>query len=306
MEDENIALDESLPTQEDQSSIFEIIFEIINNLFSNLFSSIDNGIYTLLDNIVFLDSSAVITKSIENIFFSDKFNLLILSNILVGCIFTYRIVRIVISLYTNQDTEFPYLYILKSVILIICMNCCLFFCEQILEINYLITQYLMELGNYLFGQPISFVSFSNTINSYITDVKNFNLFSLDGIIKSMVTFGSISLLITYILRYILIKILILCSPFVFLCLLHDNLKIYFYNWFKYFLSLLLTQNIICIVLYIPYVLEFEDELYSKFLVIGTIMFLYQLNNYIKEFLGGFSTSSGSGISTSILRSMKGK
>ena len=135
---------ENIDTSQPDVSLSETIFEIINTMFSNLFSSIDNGIYTLLNDIVFLDSSAVITDSIQNIFFSDKFNLLILANILVGCIFTYKIIKIVISLYTSQDTQFPYIYVIKSVTIIISMNCCLFICEQILEINYLITEYLLE------------------------------------------------------------------------------------------------------------------------------------------------------------------
>lgn len=284
----------------------EIILDILNNMFSSLFSSIDNTIYSLLDNIVFLDASSIITNSIENLFFSDKFNLLILSNILIGCVFTYRIIRIVLSIYTSQDTELPYFYILKSVVIIICMNCCLFICEQILEINYLITQYLMELGKYLFDEQISFLSFSNIINSYISSTNEFNIFSIEGIIQSLVTFGSITLLLSYILRYILIKLLIICSPFAFLCLLHDNLHIYFYNWIKYLMLLLLTQNFICIALYLPHILDFDNSLYSKFLIIGTILFLYQLNNYIKEFMGGFSISNNVGVSSSILRSMKGK
>ena len=85
---------ENIDTSQPDVSLSETIFEIINTMFSNLFSSIDNGIYTLLNDIVFLDNSAVITDSIQNIFFSDKFNLLILANILVGCIFTYKIIII--------------------------------------------------------------------------------------------------------------------------------------------------------------------------------------------------------------------
>lgn len=135
---------ENIDINQGEVSLAETIFEIINTMFSNLFSSIDNGIYTLLNDIVFLDNSAIITDNIQNVFFSDKFNLLILANILVGSIFTYKIIKIVISLYTSQDTQFPYIYILKSVTIIISMNCCLFICEQILQINYLITQYLLQ------------------------------------------------------------------------------------------------------------------------------------------------------------------
>lgn len=286
--------------------VFDLIYNTINELFSNLFSSIDNNLYSLLDDIVFLDSKTVITSSIENIFFSDKFNLLILANILVGCVITYKVISIVISIYTNKEASSPFLYIVKSVIIIIIMNNCLFICEQIIEINSYVTTYLIELGEHLFKKTISFLTFANEINTYISSSNTFDLFSLDGVIKSMVTLGSITLLVSYIIRFILIKLLILCSPFVFLCLLQENLKPYFNNWLKYFISLLLTQNIVCIVLYIPYILEFNNDTYSKFLIICTITILYKLNSYIKEFMGGFSTDSNIGFGSSILRTMQRK
>ena len=299
-------MEEEIQEGNSQVQIFDLILDTINNMFNNLFSFIYNNLYNLLDDIVFLDCETVITDTMQSIFFSDKFNLLILANILVGCIVTYRVIKIVISMYTSQETELPYLFILKSVVLIIVMNNCLFICGQIVEINSYITMYLIELGDYLFKQPVSFLTFANEINTYISSKNTFDLFSLDGVIKSMVTLGSISLLISYIIRYILIKILILCSPFMFLCLLQDNLKPYFSNWLKYLLSLLLTQNIVCIVLYLPYILDFSNDTYSKFLVICTIIILYKLNGYIKEFMGGFSTNSSGSISSSILRSMQRK
>lgn len=294
MDSENLVEEEN-----EKVELSQLLFDTINTLFNNLFSSIDNSLYTLLDNIVFLDATAVITDNIQSLFFSDKFNLLILANILVGCIITYRVIKIVGSLYSSQETELPYLFILKAIIIIVIMNNCLFICEQIFEINNYITMYLIELGEYLFKKPVSFLNFANEINSSISTQSTLDLFSLDGVIKSMVTLGSIGLLMSYIIRYILIKILVLCSPFAFLCLLQDSLKPYFNNWLKYLLSLILTQNIVCIVLYIPYILEFGNDTYSKFLIIGTIMILTKLNGYIKEFMGGFTTDSGSGISSSI-------
>ncbi len=274
-----------------QADIINIVTSVLNELFSTLLSSIDNTIYSLLDKITFLDSKSIIDENIETIFFSEKFNLLILANILLTGIVLYHIGKIILSIYTSSQTQLPYLYIIKVVIYGICMNCSLYINEGIINLNYLISEYLMELGNYLFKVNISFISFTNIINDQIyIDTNSFNIFSLDGVIHSMLSFGFISILIIYILRFILIKLLILCSPFAFLCLCEDNLSKYFFNWLKYFIVLLLNQNIVIIALYIPYILDFKDSLYSKFLIIGVIYTIHKLNDYIKEFIGGFSLS----------------
>ena len=288
-----------------QTDIINIVTNVLNELFSNLLSSIDNTIYSLLDKITFLDSKSIIDSNIESIFFSEKFNLLILSNILLTGIVLYHIGKIIFSIYTSSQTQLPYLYIIKVVIYGICMNCCLYITEGIININYLISEYLLELGNYLFKVSISFTSFTNIINNSISINSNsFNLFSLDGVIHSMLSFGFISILITYILRFILIKILILCSPFMFLCLCEENLNKYFFNWLKYFIVLLLNQNMVIIALYTPYILDFKDNLYSKFLIIGVIYTIHKLNEYIKEFIGGFSISGNihlQGLSQSLFK-----
>ena len=51
------------PSQIDYS---KIIIETLNTLFSNLLSSIDTTLYSLLDNIVFID-----TDIVENSFFNN-------------------------------------------------------------------------------------------------------------------------------------------------------------------------------------------------------------------------------------------
>ena len=287
-----------------QTDIINIVTNVLNELFSNLLSSIDNTIYSLLDQITFLDSKDIIDSNIQSLFFSEKFNLLILANILLTGIVLYHIGKIILSIYTNTQTEFPYLYVIKVVIYGICMNCSLYILEGIINLNYLISEYLLELGKYLFKVDISFTSFTNIINNSINIDSSINIFSLDGVIHSMLSFGFISILITYILRFILIKILILCSPFMFLCLCEENLSKYFFNWLKYFIIILLNQNIVIIALYTPYILDFKNDMYSKFLIIGVIYTIHKINEYIKEFIGGFSISGNinlQGISSALFK-----
>ena len=64
MDSENLVEEEN-----EKVELSQLLFDTINTLFNNLFSSIDNSLYTLLDNIVFLDATAVITDNIQSLFF---------------------------------------------------------------------------------------------------------------------------------------------------------------------------------------------------------------------------------------------
>ena len=52
---------------------------------------------------------------------------------------------------------------------------------------------------------------------------NINVFSLDGIIKGTLTVSLLNLVFSYSLRYVMIKILILLSPFAFVSLIMENI-----------------------------------------------------------------------------------
>lgn len=52
---------------EEDINIVEIIFKTINSLCSSLFSSIDNSVYTLLDDLVFIDSEIIKDSFLEKI-----------------------------------------------------------------------------------------------------------------------------------------------------------------------------------------------------------------------------------------------
>ena len=69
-------------------------------------------------------------------------------------------------------------------------------------LNTILTEYLSELGKYLFDIDMNFISLYNTINNIVSEANTFELFSIDGIIRSLISFGFISLLISYILRFI--------------------------------------------------------------------------------------------------------
>ena len=100
----------------------------------------------------------------------------------------------------------------------------------------------------------------------------------------------------------MIQIFILISPFSFLSLLTNASEGFFKVWLKSFLSLLIVQLLVILILLLSFSIPINDSSpFTKLLYIGVIYALTRATNYIKELFGGISTTVGSGISSIINR-----
>lgn len=91
-------------------------------------------------------------------------------------------------------------------------------------------------------------------------------------------------------QYILLKVFVLITPFAILSLINHSTSWFFQTWIRSFLSLLLLQSFVSIILIIIFSLNFNSQdLFSKFLYIGGIYALSKANSYIRELIGGIST-----------------
>ena len=166
------------------------------------------------------------------------------------------------------------------------MNSSFFIIEQILNINYNITETIRSLGEDIFKQKISFTVLIENINKNLEIKKDIiNVFSIEGIIKGTVTASLLNLLITYALRYIGIKIYIILAPFAILSLSIDKTSWIFRTWIKSLISLLLVQIIISIVLLIIFSLNYESSIeITKYIFLGGLYALIRTNSYVKDFI----------------------
>ena len=177
-------------------------------------------------------------------------------------------------------------------------------CEQLLNLNSLFTLAIRNVGEIVYNKEVSFATFINELNSFITISGNsFNLFSVDGIIKSFISIGLFNLIFSYSLRYILIKVFTLLCPFAFLCLINNKTKWIFSSWLRIILSLLLLQIFISLILLVCFSFTYSSNILSKIIYIGCVYALMKANTIIKEFIGGVSTVTGSPISS--LKSLLG-
>lgn len=289
----------------EQNDITQIIINTINSIFENLLSSIDNNLYSILDDIIFINSDILHDKQFEAIFGTNTYNgLLLISNSLLIAIIIYFSIRYLLSHITYSKIESPSQFILKLVIFGICMNCSLFLLEYFIDINSNISLSIRNLGEVLFNKNICFSELINTINSNISiNTSSINIFSLDGLIKGILSMSMLNLVFSYSLRYIMVKILILLSPFSILSLSLNSTSWFFKTWIKNLFSLLFIQIIVSLVLLILFSMNYSSSnLFIKFIYIGGIYALIKANSFVKEFIGSLSTN----VSTNVNNFLKTK
>lgn len=285
-----------------QSNITQTIIDTINTIFNKLFSSIDNSLYSLLDNLFFIDEN-ILKENYLKILLGNSVSksLLILANSLLVGFCVYYCFKLLFSHFSYIELEKPHEFIFKLLIYGICINYSYFICEKLLYINNLISSSICEIGKNIFGNDISFSNLLLNINTIISIEKNtFNIFSIDGLLKSFISIGLFNLIFSYSLRYILIKVFVLITPFSILTLINKSTSWFFKTWFRSLISLLLLQSFVSIILLIIFSINFNNkDIFSKFLYLGGIYTLSKSNNYIRELIGGISTNISSNINNFI-------
>lgn len=278
---------------ENYSNVTSAILETINTILGNLFSSIDNNIYAILDDITFVSSDIIYESYFEKILGTSSSNgiLLIANSLLFGFILFYSI-KYLLAHFTYAPTEKPVQFIFKAIIFGICINFSYFFIELLLDLFSTITLAIRGIGENLFSKNICFAELILEINNTISiETSSLNVFSLDGLIKASLTMSLLNLLFTYSFRYIMIKIFILLTPFAILSLVLDSTSWFFKSWLRNLFSLLFIQIIVAIVLLILFSMDYSsNNLMTKIIYVGAIYALIKSNSFVREFVGGVSTT----------------
>ncbi len=277
---------------ENANNITQTIIGTINSIFETLFASIDNNLYSVLDQITFVNSDILNDQNFEKLFGTSTSNgiLLIANSLLLGFIIYYAF-KYLMSHITYHKVDSPFSFIIKIVLFGICMNFSFFIIEIILDLNSNISLAIRSLGENLFGKEISFSELINTINTNVAiDTNSLNIFSVDGLIKSTLSISLLSLVFSYSLRYIMIKVFVLLAPFAFISLSLDSTSWFFKSWLKNLFSLLFIQIIVSLVLLILFSLDYSAEnLFNKFVYVGGVYALIRANTFVRQFIGGIST-----------------
>ncbi len=262
----------------------------IDSLLNSIFSSIDNTIYSALDEITFVDNNILSSKYFEKLFgTSTTFGILMIANSLLIGFILYYTARYLLSNYSpSVRSQNPFQFILRLIFIGIFMNSSFYICEQIININSLFSSAIRELGSEFLNANICFSNLINILNSVVMlEEVSKSFFSIDGIIKSVVSIGFINLVFIYSIRYILIKVFVLISPFAILCNATESTAPLFKSWLKSFISMLLLEIFSSIILIVMFSIDYSPyNLVSKLLFVGAIFALMKANGYIKELIGG--------------------
>lgn len=278
---------------ENNTDISQIILDTINKIFETLFSSIDNNLYNVLDNLTFINSDILNDKNFEIIFGTSASNgILLIANSFLLAFILYYSIRYLLSHFTYSNIESPSSFVIKIIVCGIFMNFSFFVITMILDLNSNISLAIQSLGKELTGKQICFSELITIINSNISiNTCSLNVFSIDGLIKSTLSISLLNLVLSYSLRYVMLKVLILLAPFSILSLCLNSSSWFFKTWIKNLFALLFIQIIVSIILLILFSINYSSSnLISKFIYIGGIYALIQSNSFVRDFIGSVSTN----------------
>ena len=166
-----------------------------------------------------------------------------------------------------------------------------------LNINYLISGSIREVGERVLNTNISFEELILRINSVILIDDSLNIFSFDGVIKSFTSISLLNLLFSYALRYVIIKVFVLLTPFAIITLLNNSTMWIFKSWIKSVITLLFVQSFVSIILLVIFSMTFSmGDTFSKLIYIGSIYALIKANSLLRQIIGGITTEVSGGIS----------
>lgn len=274
-----------------------IISESINQILNQIIASIDNKIYPLLDDIIFINENITDDVYINKILGEGQNRgiLLIANTLFIGILLYYVIdILVKINIYENRNYIFKILFrVFLSAVL---LNNSLFICSSIINIFSNIGLAIRNIGENIFNQNICFTELVNKINTviYVAETES-SIFSLDGILKSLTSISLINLMFSYALRYVVVKILIIISPFAFMGIALEPFSWITKKWIKIMISTMCIQILVSIILLIIYSIDFNSNIFSKIIYIGGIYGLINANRLINEYMGGINMDVNSGI-----------
>ncbi len=217
--------------------------------------------------------------------------ILLIANSFLLAFILYYAGRYLVAHFTYTQTEAPFSFIVKLVLCGIAMNFSFFMIGFFIDINSNVSLAIRSLGEGFFHKNICFAELITTINTNIAiDTNALNVFSLDGLLKSLLSVSLLNLVFSYSLRYVLIKVFVLLSPFAVLSLTLNKTSWFFTAWLRNLFSLLFIQIIVSIVLLVLFSMDYSaGNLLAKFVYVGGIYALIKTNSLVREFLGGIST-----------------
>lgn len=268
------------------------INDIINNLnvvSEKLFKSIEGEVYTTLDKILNISSNLLKDEPLNSIFKDNDINgFIMIANSIILFFICYYILSQLISVYNGNKAESIYIFVIKIIIVTVLINNSYFICDNILNINYEISSAIGDYAKDICKQDVNFSNLKEKIISIKDFMKN-DFLSLDGLIKGVISFGIITVLINLSIRYVTVIFFVIISPLAIVTLISDISSGIFKTYIKLFVTTLITEWIIKIVILLPLVYKDVNSIMYKIILVGTIYIIYRINMFTKDLFAKVST-----------------
>lgn len=263
----------------------------LNYLLEKVFKSIEGEIFKTLDKLTIIGPEILKEEPLENIVFENKVNgLVIIANTLILFFVIYYVFKQLIGIYNGNKIESIYVFIIRIIIVCIIVNFSYYICEEILNIFGILGESIDTYASDLINRKVTFENLKDSIIN-IENIINTDLVSLDGIIKGIISFGSVSILISFSVRYVTVIFLIIISPLAFVCLSSNLTSGIFNMWVKMLIVNLTVQIGIKLLIFIPLAYKNQNDIIYKIILVGTISLIYKFNIFIKELLARISNEN---------------
>lgn len=263
----------------------------LNYLLEKVFKSIEGEIFKTLDKLTIIGPEILKEEPIKNIVFENKVNgLVIIANTLILFFVIYYVFKQLIGIYNGNKIESIYVFIIRIIIVCIIVNFSYYICKEILNIFGILGESIDTYASDVINKKVTFENLKDSIIN-IENIINTDLVSLDGIIKGIISFGSVSILISFSVRYVTVIFLIIISPLAFVCLSSNLTSGIFNMWVKMLIVNLTLQIGIKLLIFIPLAYKNQNDIIYKIILVGTISLIYKFNIFIKELLARISNEN---------------
>ena len=258
------------------------IINSLNSVSEKLFKSIESEVYTYIDKLVGITPDIFKDEPLKKIFSQDSVNSIILiANSFVLFYIIFFVIQKLISMYNGEKSQNVYGFIIKLIIVGALVNSSFLICKEIINLTSLLSNCIDGLIQDVCGKSATFENLKESILK-IEDLAKSDVLSLNGVIKGVISFGSISILINFGIRYVTIIFLIITSPFAFVTLSSESTVGIFKTWIKSFFVSLMTQIVVKIVIFIPLLYKKTNSMMYKIILVGSIYIIYKINNFTKQ------------------------
>ena len=258
------------------------ILNNLNEISIQLFKTVEGEVYKTLDKITSIKVNILNEEPLSNLFKQGSENgIILIANSFILFFVTYYIFTRLISLFNGDKSENIYIFIFKILLITILINNSYFICQTILDLNEKLEDIVSWYGKDISNKEVNFTNLKEKILD-VEDFLNTDLISVDGLIKGVISFGSVTILINFSIRYVMVIILIFLFPIALSLCLSGSTVSMFFHYLKMLVMLLLIGSIVKIIMILPLTYKDIDSSMFKIILVGSIYVIYKLNMYVKE------------------------